>query len=368
MKISIIKIVVYSIFISLFFLLPVQAQYNYDSKTLSSDAYYYTGKKYGSEAMFNPINVILNNGYDIIQLGNKPRTIFDYPYEHAIKNVWKSVTHPKKTISDYGVRKFITTELFPLSFDITGIQWWPNYNVHFIGGGMTYRMLIDWYEYHNYPQPKLLSIATVGIFHYLNEVTENGLYENYNGDAVADLLFFDIAGVLLFNSNKVARFFSEELNLSDWSLQPSFRLSDKSLQNNGQYFTIKWQLPFSESWQLFYTFGMDGLLGLSNKIDEERTISIGAGFIGRELINIDEEKNIKTVKLAWSTGIFYDKNNSLMASLKISDHIDYQTVINIYPGIIKIGNFSPGIWTAIDKTGKYMVGISTIWIPGIVVN
>ena len=368
MKISIIKIVVYSIFISLFFLLPIQAQYYYDGKTLSSDAYYYTGKKYGSEAMFNPLNVILNNGYDIIQLVNKPRTIFDYPYEHAIKNVWKSITHPKKTISDYGVKKFITTELFPLSFDITGIQWWPNYNVHLIGGGMTYRMLIDWYEYHNYPQPKLLSIATVGFFHYLNEVTENGLYENYNGDAVADLLFFDIAGVILFNSDKVARFFSEKLNLSDWSLQPSFRMSDKSLQNNGQYFTIKWQLPFSESWQLFYTFGMDGLLGLSNKIDEERTISIGAGFIGRELIDIDEEKNIKTVKLAWSTGIFYDKNNSLMASLKISDHIDYQAVINIYPGIIKLGNFSPGLWTAIDKTGKYMVGVSTIWTPGFVIK
>lgn len=113
---------------------------------------------------------------------------------------------------------------------------------------------------------------------------------------------------------------------------------------------------------------MDGLLGLSYKIDQERTISMGGGFIGRELVDIDNEKNIKTVKLAWSTGIFYDKNNSLLASLKISDHIDYQAVINIYPGIIKLGKFSPGLWTALDKTGKYMFGISTIWTPGIVIN
>ena len=356
MKYSSLKAIGYSIIINLVFLTFIQAQY------------YYSGKTYGSEAMFNPINVILNNGYDIIQLGNKPRTIFDFPYSHATKNVWKSLTHPVETISEYGIRKFITNELFPLSFDINGVQWWPNYNVHLIGGGMTYRMLIDWFKYHNYPNSKLLSIATVGIFHYLNEIAENGYYDNYNGDAVADLLFFDIAGVFLFNSDKVARFFSEELNLSDWSLQPSFRLSDKTLQNNGQYFTIKWQPNFSENWLLFYTFGMDGLLGLSYKINNEQTISIGTGFIGRELIDIDEEKNIKTVKLAWSTGIFYDRNNSLLASLKISDHIDYQTVINIYPGIVKIGNFSPGIWTAIDKTGKYMIGISTIWIPGIVIN
>lgn len=330
--------------------------------------YFYTGKTYGSEAMFNPINVLLNNGYDIIQLGNKPRTIFDFPYSHASKNIWDSVTHPGKTISEYGVNKFITNELFPLSFGIQGAQWWPNYNVHLIGGGMTYRMLIDWYKYHNYPLPKMLSIATVGIFHFLNEVTENGYYNNYNGDAVADLLFFDIAGVILFNSDKVAKFFSEELNLSDWSLQPSFRIINKTLQNNGQYFTIKWQLPFSEPWQLFYTFGMDGLLGLSYQIDKERTISMGAGFIGRELVDIDADKNIKTIKLAWSTGIFYDRNNSLLASLKISDHIDYQAVINIYPGIIKLGNFSPGLWTAIDKNGEYMIGISTIWTPGFVIN
>ena len=346
----------YILILALFLYTPLKSQY------------YYTGKTYGSEALFNPINVILNNGYDIIQLGNKPRTIFDFPYSHATKNVWNSITHPGKTISEYGVKRFITNELFPLDLNVNGAQWVPNYSVHFIGGGMTYRMLIDWYEYHNYPTPKILSIATVGIFHYLNEVAENGHYNNYNGDAVADLLFFDIAGVLLFNSDKVAQFFREELNLSDWSLQPSFRLKDRTLQNNGQYFALKWQPYHSNPWQLFITFGMDGLLGFSYKLNDEQTISLGGGFIGKELVDLESDKNIKTVELAWSTGIFYDKNNSLMASLKISDHIDYQAVINIYPGIIKIGKFSPGIWTAIDKTGKYMIGISTIWTPGLVIN
>ena len=335
---------------------------------LTQAQYYYTGKNYGSEAMFNPINVILNNGYDIIQLGNKPRTIFDFPYEHASKNVWKSVIHPIKTIELYGTKKFIKNELFPLELSVNGAQWVPNYTVHLIGGGMSYRMLIDWYNYHNYPMPKLFSLATVGAFHFLNEVAENGYYDNYNGDAVADLLFFDVAGVLLFSSDKVTKFFHEELNMSDWSLQPSFRLSNKTLQNNGQYFALKWQPNFSNHWQLFTIFGMDGLFGLSYKINDEQTISVGGGVIGQELVDIDEDKNIKTVKLAWSTGIFYDRNNSLMASLKISDHIDYQVVLNVYPGIIKIGNFSPGLWTAVDKTGKYMVGVSTVWMPGLVIN
>jgi len=122
----------YILILALFLYTPLKSQY------------YYTGKTYGSEAMFNPVNVILNNGYDIIQLGNKPRTIFDFPYSHATENVWNSITHPGKTISAYGVKRFITNELFPLELNVNGAQWVPNYSVHFIGGGMTYRMLIDW--------------------------------------------------------------------------------------------------------------------------------------------------------------------------------------------------------------------------------
>lgn len=151
-------------------------------------------------------------------------------------------------------------------------------------------------------------------------------------------------------------------------MQPSFRIRDRTLQNNGQYFALKWQPFNSNPWQLFITFGMDGLLGLSYKLNDEQTISLGGGFIGKELVDLEADKNIKTVELAWSIGAFYDKNNSLMTSLKISDHIDYQAVINIYPGIIKIGNFSPGLWTAIDKSGKYMIGVSTNWTPGIVIK
>ncbi|MCF7823731.1 MAG: hypothetical protein K9N35_06115 [Candidatus Marinimicrobia bacterium] len=330
--------------------------------------FFYTGKSYGSEALFNPVSVVLNNGYDIIQLGNRERTIFDYPYKDASANVWRSVSHPLKTISAYGTQKFITSELFPLKFSIKHVQWWPNYNVHLIGGGMTYRMLIDWYKFYDYPKPVLLSIVTVGAFHFLNEVVENYYFKDYNGDAVADLLFFDIAGVLLFSNDRVARFFRKRLNLSDWSMQPSIRFSDKSLHNNGQYWTIKWDLPKTVKWQLFYTFGMDGLVGLSYKLDPENTISMGGGFIGKELIDVDEERNIKTVKLVWSTGIFYDRNNSLLASLKISGHIDYPVLFNVFPGVLKVGAFSPGLWTAVNKDGGFIFGLTSRWTPGIVIG
>jgi len=329
---------------------------------------YYSGLTYGSEAMFTPLQVLINNGYDILQLGNRPREILELPYTQASANVWNSVTHPRKTITEYGVHKFISNELFPLSFSIKGMQWWPNYNGHFIGGGMTYRKLVDWYKYHHYPKPKIFGLVTTAAYHYLHEVVENHYYEGYNADAVADLLFFNLGGVILFSNDRVARFFRKKLYMSDWSSQPSFDLSGKTLQNSGQHFTIKADLPFSRTWQLFYTFGMDGVLGLTYRIDREYAVSFGGGFIRRELVDVDKARNVKTVKLIGTLGFYYDRNNSLLASLKIGNHIDYQAVVNVYPGIIKIGKFSPGVWAALDKNGKSMIGISTIWIPGLAIK
>ena len=51
MKYSTLKVTGYYILINLIVLMPIQAQN------------YYTEKTYGSEAMFNPVNVLLNNGY-----------------------------------------------------------------------------------------------------------------------------------------------------------------------------------------------------------------------------------------------------------------------------------------------------------------
>jgi hypothetical protein len=107
---------------------------------------------------------------------------------------------------------------------------------------------------------------------------ENGKYQGDDVDPIADLWIFDPAGILLFSSEGVNRFFSEELNLADWSLQASFLLSPVALHNNGQYFSVKWKFPFSDRWFLFYCFGMNGLIGLSYKMSGGSAVSVGGGM------------------------------------------------------------------------------------------
>jgi hypothetical protein len=36
----------------------------------------------------------------------------------------------------------------------------------------------------------------------------------------------------------------------------------------------------------------------------------------------------------------------------------------VYPGVIKIGNFSPGIWTVIGRNGNFTMGFTTRWLIG----
>lgn len=348
------KISVPSLIISLSFILflypPLFPQTNY----------FYSGKKYGSEANYNPLNLILNGSYDIIQLEGHKRNIFSFPYNKAAKNVFENLGSPLKKINEYGWSNFISHEILPFQLNKKNAQWWPNYQLHLIGGGMTYVMMKEWFEYNKFPIPEVFSISTLTVYHLLNEFVENEKHEGLNVDPIADIYFFDLGGIVLFSFPSVAKFFSEELNLADWSLQPSITFPDYNLHNNGQYFSIKWQLPVVNQFSFFYYFGMNGLAGLSYKYNKEESLSFGAGLRAKELVEVNEIGRQNTINMVWNFGLFYDRNNSLMASLFFSGLTDYFCNLNIYPGIISYKNYSPGIWIVIMKNGTPMLGVSLI--------
>lgn len=337
----------------LFLVVPAAAQ----------ERYFYTGKNYGSEALYNPISLILNGSFDIMQLDGYAKNIFSYEYYRNGKKVFRILGNPIPQISRVGWGTYIAHELLPFAWNREGAQWWPNYQLHLIGGGMTYVAMREWYEEYHFPNPTLLSITTMGVYHLLNEIVENDDYLDDGVDPIADIYLFDIGGIVLFSFDGVSKFFSEELHLADWSLQPSFSLQDYTLRNNGQYFSVKWKLPFSEQWHLFYYFGMNGLLGLSCKMNDGSAISFGAGLRAkRHEPTVGTEQ---TVALVWNAGVFYDRDNSLLASLFISGLTDNVVTLNIYPGVLRSGEISPGIWLSVNRDSQLIGGITTMWAPGI---
>lgn len=125
-------------------------------------------------------------------------------------------------INKYGFYKFFTSEIFPLNFKTESAQWWSNYQLHLIGGGMTFTALTEWYQQHNFPHPVIFSIVSMEVYQLLNEIVENKTYKGTNVDPIADINIFDIGGMVLFSFDNIKNFFSKKLNLADWSLQPRF--------------------------------------------------------------------------------------------------------------------------------------------------
>ncbi len=336
------------------------------SSAQEKERYFYRSLPYGSELMYNPFYLILNGSFDVIQLEGNSRNIRSYPYALAAREVGKNLRDPISPIQHFGVKNFIEQEVLPFNPSRKKAQGWPNLNLHLLGGGMTYVRTAEWYEDAGAPFPKTFSVITMGVYHYLNEVVESGHNIGDNVDPISDVYIFDLGGIILFSFDNVKIFFSETLHFADWSLQPMFSLRDGTLRNNGQYFSMKWNWFGSKRWSAFYFFGIDGILGASYLLDDnEHAISFGGGLRGAKRYFTDEKHNRMTVDLVWKFGFFYDRNNSLLASLFLSGLYTDMVTLNIYPWLFDFAGIKPGFALNIDNKFRPTFGITVQYLPGI---
>ena len=136
---------------------------------IPQDGYFYKGRDYGSEAVYNPVSLILNGGFDMVQV-DRNRDLSKISFHTGAKNVLSNLGDPFTAINNYGWWNFLKDQVIPISLDKSNSQYFPNYTLHLIGGGMTYVATKEWYEYHNYPYPVLFSLLTMASYHFINEV------------------------------------------------------------------------------------------------------------------------------------------------------------------------------------------------------
>ena len=80
------------------------------------EPYFYKGYDYGSQALYGPLWVFLNRGYDVLQDRTGSRSIFQQEYLHNGENVGRNLLNPFPGISQRGWGRFFREEIFPLSF------------------------------------------------------------------------------------------------------------------------------------------------------------------------------------------------------------------------------------------------------------
>ena len=317
--------------------------------------YFYKGLGYGSEANVHPLRLIVNGGYGIMQLDNRDRNIFEVEYGVAWDNLLMNLGDPVEAIDREGWGNFFFRQITPFSTNRASAQYWPNYTQHLIGGGMSYRLMLEWFRYHEYAHPRLMAVGTIAVYHFLNEMVENDGFVGYSTDPIADLYIFDPLSMLFFSSERVSRFFGETLMMAEWAYQPAIDPWTGNIENNAQNFIFKVPIPGSERYRLFYHYGTHGELGLSYTRSDGRCLSLAGGFKAKKLVELDE--GLKTVDLALVAGIFYDRNNSLMASLIYAATKDYRLRLNAYPGLFRVGPLRPSFFLALSRDDRILVGV-----------
>ena len=324
------------------------------------EAYYYKGYDYGSQALYDPLYLLVNRGFDVLQVQVLNRSIFTQRWLPNMTNIGRNVLNPIRPISSDGWGKWLREEIFPLSWTSTTARWVPNYGLHLIGGGVSYRELREWFVANDAPgiTPQLFSIATLYTAALLNESLENKGVVGTNTDALADLLVFDVAGILLFSSDAVARFFSETVTVSDWSLQPSFTLPRGDLHNVGNYYSAKYKLPFYERLRLFGYMGFASMGGLSFLLGDGYSLSAAAGAKVGSFDNSSQTQVENVVLLRPAGALFLDRRESLLASVQVADVPDYFVHVNVYPNAIPGVNPGFGLWGVVGKDGRFIAGVS----------
>jgi hypothetical protein len=325
------------------------------------EGWFYHHLGYGSDAMVHPIRLILDGGFGILQFDNRDNRLRTIDWKGGWHAVGRNMQHPIRAIQDEGWGNFLQSEVIPVSFNAKNAQYWPNYTLHLIGGGMSYTMMREWYEAHQFARPRLWAGATLAVYHVLNEVVENDDQTGYTTDPIADLYIFDPASILLFSHEGVNGFFSRRLHLTDWSGQPAIDPDKGTIENHGQHFSMKLAVPRTEHWSFLYYFGNHGEGGLSYRRDNGSAYSFALGFRANELVDLNA--GTRTTHLEPSLGLFYDRNGSLLFSAQWANTSRYRYRFNAYPGLLRIGRFAPGLFVDANKDGDVLGGVTVAVIP-----
>jgi hypothetical protein len=316
---------------------------------------FYTNKPFGGESQFNPLSLLVNESFDMLRTADANRHVFDLDYTKAAHGAWLSITRPDRVLRTYGYRTWVRRQLLPLTGQKNGGgQWVPNYELHLLGGGMTGVRITEWYEQHGTPHPELAAAATAATWHIMNEMIEHQGGEP-TADAVSDLLVFDPAAFLLWRNDRLQRAFSTRIEMTNWPGQPVITAPTATLQNMHQTVMIR-----AKTWRDYRpmtTIGASFLLGLSRRRGDADWVTIAAGWDPTENPLIDPVTGEKTVTLNPNIGLFYDRDASVLGAIYVRLNRKEAVTMNVYPGVVHFGRWSPGLFAHVLDDGRVRFGI-----------
>jgi len=323
--------------------------------------FFYRPVKYGSASILTPASIFANRGFSIVTIGDRyPRDLRDITWRKSTFWVVETLKNPFDAIERFGGwDKWIRTHFIPFAgIPLDQAGWFPNYVGHIMHGGQSYRYMSEYFEAHGTPLPRATAALMYMTMAFANEVIEQQGHEVIAAATPADLYIFDPAAILVFEIDAVARFFSKTLRAADWSPMPSLTLPNGEVQNNGQVVTYRARLPYVSEMDAILIIGLSGQLGVMKEIGAGNSMGGAVGLAGGDR-TVDPVTQQEHVNLVVSYGAYWDRNNSLLASMVYSPRAKNEVAVNVYPGVLP-GIAKPlGAWLVRTNDGKIRIGVAT---------
>jgi len=332
--------------------------------------YFLRDQDFGTDAIFNPASNILNLGFDITRSNSYPNSFHEIDFQTGLGNTLWNLGHPADTIDRYGgFGEFFAHEVFPYKDpgNPEYTQWMPNYTLHLLGQGMVSRKMTEWYDREGFNFPALWSIGTMLTGAMLNETVENNAYVGGNPDPIADFYFFNPMGLLLFSFDPVAQFFSTTVQIEFWPGQPALVLNELGIYNAAENYSIRIDPGLIDGVRLFLYGGTEGLFGLSFDTKGGDTWTVASGYRKIQLMPV--YRNGTRMYVPSGTrgnvvgAVFWERNGSLLASIKVDSGYDPALRTNIYPGVLSLGDVQVGHFVWASGTAGFVTGITFGTLP-----
>jgi hypothetical protein len=219
---------------------------------------------------------------------------------------------------------------------------------------MLYRKNAEWLHARGYRYPRMYAAVLAMLGEFVQEVIEKE--STTDDDPVADFYIFRPAGILLFSWAPFARVSAETLHMVEWPYQTMFTVREREFRNVGQNYAVRPHFFGSENHRPFIYFGMASLFGLSHRVTSSDSLSWG---VGAAVTNANRDD----VELRPAGGLFYDRNDSLLASVIFNGTDDLAVRCNVHPGLLVGGRWSPGVFVGVGDEGEISAGVTIRLTP-----
>ena len=300
---------------------------------------------YKKDSDFNPITYYFNASFDVMQ---NPYYFSQNNYFDKHEILFKRITSLNHSVKkDGGWQKLFKDEF--LSSRVA-----PNIGLHLVGSGYDSREIYEYYDELNYKFPMLFTVLTLYAGHIGNEAIELSNENVTSHDHLADLLVYDVLAIFMFRNDSTVKFFKDDLGMRRWDFRPFIDIDDYNINSAGLNYIFRPDI-FKSKAKPFLYIGMQNLFGLSYEFEEKTFLTFASGIAFTDPLK-------KKGYLA--TGIFYDRDDFLAASVVVNGAEAYKVKLNIYPSIFT-GKYKFGITTGVKRNKDFVLGLNYLLPLGV---